>query len=1115
MSSPMDVFKFYGKVKGTAIPIPEGSEDSDSSSDEHEVVVRAEPSVSHEEQEDSDNEIAGSDEGQDENEEPGSEEDLQPGTGRRLLWKSGIRAHYPIPAWKIRLATAERVHSPTYYFRQMFSSECLKHIVQQTNLYSVQGNVNAPLNCSEKEIEQFIGCAFQMSIYGVPSTRMCWQARSRLDKIADVMPMRRWEQIKANLHFSDNTMDVGQDPLFKLRPFLDFTVERMRSIPMTEHLSVDEQIIPYKGKSHLKQYNPSKPHKWGYKVYLLCDSKAQTDYAPYFFDNGPNSNTGNLAMFSLSEDTSVGKKIYILNGTDPEGQPIRYGLAFEPGSKEYFQVDPKSGEVTLIEELDREVQDEIEVLVSITDGRNKVTEKVHVFVMDVNDEKPQFQNMPAIVDVAESTKPGSSIYKVEAVDRDTGSGGSLTYFIQSPDTNGKFGIDRHSGVLRIKQGQILDFERSTTHFVTVVAKDGGGNYKGKHQVLSSSATLTINVIDTQDTPPVFVGTPYFGYVYEVSSPGSEIFTVFAKDGDVGNPNPVHYSIDSGADGVFTINKTSGCIVLRAYPANLRKEMFHIKVKASEVGPDGTLMDFATTTVTIRVVDLNNHPPTFYGEKGPQNMFELTMYEHPPEGEILRGLKISVNDSDQGANAKFNLRLVGPGRVLRVVPQTVLNEAQVTILVEDSSAIDYEKSQFLSFKLLAVEIDTPERFSATADVVIHLLDTNDNTPKFSSEYYIARIPENSPGGSNVVTVTATDPDSGLWGEVKYSIYGDGSGLFLIQSQSGIIYTQPWASLDAEVKSKYNFYVKAEDMEGKYSLAEVFVTILDLNDHPPEFNNNFLETTMVIGAPIKIEAIDDDAEEPNNVIEYSIMKTEPDNIFDINADTGEIMLKPYIKSMDIVQNITNQKECTWSVVIQARDRGSPSFSTTTVVKIDITEETQLNGPFASFLLHGRDHPIRILGMIACVICSMLVATIVISTITFVRNKKSNKILPNRRIIRRRQKLRQFGFKGPVTHKKDFEVKEEPDQVENINCNNNVNTHCHGHHHHVIPMRPPDLPPPPPSFHRPSERQWARPPASSSAGLLKPKRPIKTKDNHVNTALVSELKMRFEQKRLVSQY
>lgn len=54
---------------------------------------------------------------------------------------------------------------------------------------------------------------------------------------------------------------------------------------------------------------------------------------------------------------------------------------------------------------------------------------------------------------------------------------------------------------------------------------------------------------------------------------------------------------------------------------------------------------------------------------------------------------------QGANAKFHLRLVGPGRMLRVVPQTVLNEAQVTVLVEDSAGIDFEKSQFLTFKVI--------------------------------------------------------------------------------------------------------------------------------------------------------------------------------------------------------------------------------------------------------------------------------------------------------------------------------------------------------------------------------------------------------------------------------
>uniref|UniRef100_A0A9J7X3F8 Photoreceptor cadherin n=1 Tax=Cyprinus carpio carpio TaxID=630221 RepID=A0A9J7X3F8_CYPCA len=747
---------------------------------------------------------------------------------------------------------------------------------------------------------------------------------------------------------------------------------------------------------------------------------------------------GNLALFSISEDTSVGTHVYTLNGSDPEGEPVTFGMTFDKGSRDYFSVEPKSGNMTLIQTLDREVQDEIVAFVTITDGRNKST----------------------------------------------------------PST--KFTIDGHSGVLRIRAGESLDYELSRTHFVTVVAKDGGGKYHEKYQVMTSTAIITINVLDTQDSPPLFVGTPYFGYVYEVSVPGSEIFTVFAKDGDQNNPNAMHYSILSGSDGFFIINSSSGCISLTSFPVQLKNELYELKV-----GPDG-FSDYSITTVTIRVVDLNNHPPTFYGENGQQNRFELTMYEHPPEGEILRGLKITVNDSDQGANAKFRLLLVGPSRVLRVVPQTVLNEAQVTIIVENSSAIDYEKYQFLTFKLLAVEIDTPERFSATADIVIDLLDTNDNVPKFSSEFYIARIPENSPGGSNVVSVTATDPDSGLWGEVKYSIYGSGADLFLIHPTSGIIYTQPWASLDAEVKSKYNFYVKAEDTEGKYNLAEVFVTVLDQNDHPPEFNQNFLEKTMIIGAPVKIEAVDEDAEEPNNLIEYSIMKADPDNIFDINTSTGEIKLKPYIRSMEIVQNITKQKDCRWSVVVQARDRGSPSFSTTAVVKIHITEA--VSRPMAAFLMQSRDNPMKALGLTVSIITVIVLVTVMISTIMYFRNTKSNRITPARRIIRRRPKEQRSWTFRPRFGQSDQSFGKffiDDDSSDNHNTNNSSPR--------AKPPAPsaPVLPPPPPVHSRPSERLRSVPTVSGSLASRNTSRSSNKDGSGISSALVSELKMRIEQK------
>ncbi|XP_029933161.1 cadherin-related family member 1 isoform X2 [Myripristis murdjan] len=830
----------------------------------------------------------------------------------------------------------------------------------------------------------------------------------------------------------------------------------------------------------------------------------QSDYAPYFYDNGPSSTNGNMALFSISEDTAIGTHIYTLNGTDPEGDSVRYSLTFEKGSREYFKVDPKSGNVTLVQELDREKQDEISAIVSITDGRNKVIETVRVFVTDANDERPEFQNLPYVADIPEDTDPGSSIFRVQAVDKDMGSGGSVSYFLLSSPP-AKFIIDAHSGVLRIKPGETLDYETEPTLFLMVVAKDGGGKYKGKQQVLTSTANITINVIDAQDTPPFFVGTPYFGYIYEVSVPGSEIFTVYAKDGDLGNPNPIHYSIIGGSDGVFDINSTNGCISLATHPVLLKNELYEIKVKASEIGPNDQLMDYDITMVTVRVVDLNNHPPTFYGENGPQSTFEVTMNEHPPAGEILRGFKITVNDSDQGANAKFKLRLVGPSRVLRVVPQTVLNEAQVTIIVEDSSGIDYEKGPTISFKLLAVEIDTPERFSATADIVINLLDTNDNIPKFTSEYYIARVPENSPGGSNVVSVTANDPDSGPWGEVKYTIYGSGSDLFAIQQSTGIIYTQPWATLDAEVRSKYNFYVKAEDSEGKYSLAEVFVTVLDMNDHSPEFDHKLMERTMIIGAPVKVEAVDEDAESPNNVIEYSIMKADPDNAFDIDAETGEIKLKPYIKSMAIVQNITKQKDCKWSLVVQARDRGYPSFSTTAVVNIDITEAATLKGPMGVFLMKSRDNPLRAIGVVTFIISLLVGVTVLVSAAMYMRNTKSNRIMPARRVIKRRPRdqepwnLPLLKLNNPA----DKFIVGDPES-------NPMQT---GRSSRPKPPPPsaPSLPPPPPCSTRPTE--WPRAVPTISGALAakgsKKAKANRRKEGNISSALVSELKMKLEQK------
>ncbi|XP_012620157.2 cadherin-related family member 1 isoform X2 [Microcebus murinus] len=834
---------------------------------------------------------------------------------------------------------------------------------------------------------------------------------------------------------------------------------------------------------------------------LLRLCLAQANFAPYFFDNGVGSTNGNMALFSLPEDTPVGSHVYTLNGTDPEGDPVSYHISFDPSARSVFSIDPNFGNITLIEELDREREDEIEAIISISDGLNLVAEKVVILVTDANDEAPRFIQEPYVVLVPEDTPAGSSIIKVQAVDKDTGSGGSVTYFLQSLHST-QFAVDRQSGVLRLQPGATLDYEKSRTHYVTVVAKDGGGRLRGADVVFSATSTVTVNVEDVQDTAPVFVGTPYYGYVYEDTLPGSEVLKVVAVDGDQGKPHRVLYSLVNGSDGAFEINETTGAISVTQSPAQLQREVYELHVQVTEVSSVEGPAAQAMVPVTIRIVDLNNHPPTFYGESGPQNRFELSMTEHPPQGEILRGLKITVNDSDQGANAKFNLRLVGPGGIFRVVPQTVLNEAQVTIIVENSAAIDFEKSKVLTFKLLAIEVNTPEKFSSTADVVIQLLDTNDNVPKFTSHYYIARIPENAPGGSNVVAVTAMDPDTGPWGEVKYSTYGTGAELFMIHPITGLIYTQPWASLDAEATARYSFYVKAEDMEGKYSLAEVFITLLDVNDHYPQFKKSIQKEMMVLGAPVKIEATDQDAEEPNNLVDYSITRAEPANVFDIDARTGEIWLKNSIRSLDALHNITQSGDCTWSLEVQAKDRGSPSFSTTALLKIDITDtETLARSPMAAFLIQTKDNSMKAVGVLAGVMATIVAITVLISTATFWRNKKSNKVLPVRRVLRKRSsptpravRMEWLKPRKPKAATK-FVLKEDPP---NGNCNNNSPESSQ-------PPRAPALPPPPST----ATAQWTVPTVSGSLTPQQHQLPPKpqTAGSSTQATLVSELKQKFE--------
>ena len=140
-----------------------------------------------------------------------------------------------------------------------------------------------------QELEKWLGLCIYFSISKLPNIRMHWSTQlGPLSEIAsEVMSRNRWEEIKSRLHIVDNsTLDPNpsnnKDKLFKVRPLVGHLRSKFQEIPMTQDLCIDEQMVPFKGTSSMKQYVAGKPHKWGYKFFLLADKFGMTyDFIPY------------------------------------------------------------------------------------------------------------------------------------------------------------------------------------------------------------------------------------------------------------------------------------------------------------------------------------------------------------------------------------------------------------------------------------------------------------------------------------------------------------------------------------------------------------------------------------------------------------------------------------------------------------------------------------------------------------------------------------------------------------------------------------------------------------------------------------------------------------------
>lgn len=165
--------------------------------------------------------------------------------------------------------------SPYQCFLHYFTPEFLQKIVDETNLFAIQSNPSSSFTITVGELKKFLGILIFMSVEHFPSVRSYWHTKFGYSPINSVMPVNRFETIRSFLHFNDNNKHLPKehpdhDRLHKIRPVIDQLNTTFSSVALEQRLSIDEQMCSTKISHFLKQYLPNKPHKWGYKLYVIC-----------------------------------------------------------------------------------------------------------------------------------------------------------------------------------------------------------------------------------------------------------------------------------------------------------------------------------------------------------------------------------------------------------------------------------------------------------------------------------------------------------------------------------------------------------------------------------------------------------------------------------------------------------------------------------------------------------------------------------------------------------------------------------------------------------------------------------------------------------------------------
>ncbi|KAJ7421755.1 hypothetical protein WISP_41297 [Willisornis vidua] len=619
----------------------------------------------------------------------------------------------------------------------------------------------------------------------------------------------------------------------------------------------------------------------------------------------------------VPENAQAGSSIFTFQALDGDGvgpnSQVRYALLHLEPRGAPFQLDSRSGQLTLRQGLDREAAASFLLVVEATDQARNISQRrsaavtARVFVTDENDNAPIFLS-PAAVSIMEDQPTGFVALHVVAQDSDLGENGRVSYSFRGGNGDGCFHLNPSTGALSIVRA--LNREEVAQHNLTVVAMDHGFPRR------SATQLLTVLVLDVNDEAPAFEKPEYEAHVMENLPAGSPVLQVLATDRDLGEDTgkgangQVSYGGLSG--GPFSIHPETGLIVTTRPLDREEQEQHVLTVYARDAGLPPSL---AKATVRITVGDENDHTPHLESEscsvEVPENQSRVALYT------------LRATDPDGGENGRLEYQVADgdPGQDFSLDP--------ISGVLSTTRALDREQVASYSLTVVVQDHGSPPR-SATMSVSVQVLDLNDNAPSFAQATYTVEVPEDLPVGALVLQLVAEDPDEGTNGQVSYYLGNESLGMFQVEPESGRI--QSTQALDRERQPSYSFLAKAVDSapwEPKSAAVRVIVTVQDVNDHAPAFLHSPLTVNLSRHTPLKQVVATMRAEDRDAGANASILYrlATPSSAFAINSYTGDIQLLQPLGSL-------SQRQRTLFVL--ATDLGQPALSSTGVVVIHVQEE-----------------------------------------------------------------------------------------------------------------------------------------------------------------------------------